>query len=74
MLQLLHGLACIALLLLGTAPALPQAAPSNLKSPGEIAAADRLAMEKRATCQREARAQKLGYLQRRRFVQDCIKR
>jgi hypothetical protein len=27
--QLLHGLACIALLLLGTAPALPQSAPSG---------------------------------------------
>jgi len=48
--------------------------PSKPRSPGEIAAADRIALEKRATCQREARAKKLSYLQRRRFVKDCVRR
>ena len=31
-------------------------------------------MEKRAACQREARAKKLGFLKRRSFVKDCVKR
>jgi hypothetical protein len=72
--KLLRSLACIALFFFSTVPTLPQSARSKPKSPGEIAAAERLAMEKRAACQREARAQKLNYLQRRRFVRDCIKR
>jgi hypothetical protein len=55
-------------------PALSQTAPVKPKSPGEIAAADKVAMEKRANCEKEARAQKLSFLQRRRFVQGCIKR
>jgi hypothetical protein len=55
-------------------PALAQTAPAKPKSPGEIAAADGVAMEKRANCEREARAQKLSYLKRRRFVQGCIRR
>jgi hypothetical protein len=55
-------------------PALAQTAPVKPKSPAEIAAADKVAMEKRANCEREARANKLSYLKRRRFVQGCIKR
>ena len=74
MCSFLRGLACLSLLLLSTAPAISQSAPSKPRSPGEIAAADRRAMEKRAACQREARAEKLSFLQRRRFVQNCIKR
>jgi len=74
MAQLVRALALSAMFLLGTAPAIPQSAPSKPRSPGEIAAADRAAMEKRAACQREARAEKLSFLQRRRFVQSCIKR
>lgn len=66
-------LACSALFFMAIIPALSQT-PSKPRSPGEIAAADRIAMEKRATCQREARAKKLSYMQRRRFVRDCIKR
>jgi hypothetical protein len=58
---------------MATVPVLSQTS-SKPRSPGEIAAADRIAMEKRATCQREARAKKLGFLQRRSFVKDCIKR
>jgi hypothetical protein len=55
-------------------PALAQTAPVKPKSPGEIATADKVAMEKRANCEREARANKLSYLKRRRFVQGCIRR
>ena len=55
-------------------PALAQTAPVKPKSPSEIAAADKVAMEKRANCEREARANKLSYLKRRRFVQGCIRR
>lgn len=65
--------ACSALFFMATVPALSQT-PSKPRSPGEIAAADRIALEKRATCQREARAKKLSYLQRRRFVKDCVRR
>jgi indole-3-glycerol phosphate synthase len=55
-------------------PALAQTAPVKPKSPSEIAAADKVAMEKRANCEREARANKLSYLKRHRFVQGCIRR
>jgi hypothetical protein len=49
-------------------------APAKPRSPGEIAAADRIAMEKRAVCQREARAKKLSFMQRRTYVKSCVKR
>ena len=55
-------------------PALAQTAPVKPKNTGDIAAADKVAMEKRANCEREARANKLSYLKRRRFVQGCIRR
>jgi hypothetical protein len=49
----------VALFLFGSIPAFSQSSPSKPRSPGEIAAADKLATEKRASCQREARAQNL---------------
>lgn len=55
-------------------PALSQTAPLKPNGPGEIAAADKVAMEKRANCEREARANKLSYLKRRQFVKGCIRR
>jgi hypothetical protein len=55
-------------------PALAQTAPVKPKSPGDIAAADKVAMEKRANCEREARANKLSYLKRRQFIKGCIRR
>jgi hypothetical protein len=55
-------------------PALAQSAPVKPKNPGEIAAADKLAMEKRANCEREARVNKLSYFKRRQFVKGCIRR
>ena len=73
MIRLLGVFAWSALFFMATVPVLSQT-PSRPRSPGEIAAADRIAMEKRATCQREARAKKLSYLQRRRFVNDCVRR
>jgi hypothetical protein len=66
----------IALYLSGTTLALSQtqSSPKKLTSPGEIAAADRIAMEKRAACQREAREKKLSFMQRRSNVKTCVKR
>ncbi|MFZ0109924.1 MAG: hypothetical protein WA445_07890 [Pseudolabrys sp.] len=64
----------ISLLLSGTTSALSQSAPAKPRSPGEIAAADRIAMEKRAVCQREAQAKKLSFMQRRTYVKSCVKR
>jgi hypothetical protein len=55
-------------------PALAQTAPVKQKNPGDIAAADKLAMEKRANCEKETRAQKLSYFKRHQFVKGCIRR
>jgi hypothetical protein len=54
-------------------PAFAQTAPVKPMSPAEIAV-DKVAMEKRANCEKEARAQKLSYLKRRQFVKGCIRR
>ncbi len=51
-----------------------QSPPAKPRSPGEIAKADRIAMEKRAACQREAREKKLSFMQRRSYVKTCVKR
>jgi len=55
-------------------PALSQTAPVKPKNPGEIAAADKVAKEKRANCEKEARANKLSFLKRHQFVKGCIRR
>jgi len=55
-------------------PALSQTAPVKPKNPGEIAAADKVAMEKRVSCEKEARANKLSFLKRHQFVKGCIRR
>ena len=67
-------LACAVLLSLGAFPALAQYPAPKPTSPGEIAAIDKDKAEKRAACQREARAQKLSYLKRRQFVRGCVRR
>jgi hypothetical protein len=72
--HLLRIFACTALLLLAAGPAFSQYPAPKPTSPGEIAAADRDAAEKRAACQREARAQKLNYVKRRQFVRGCVRR
>ena len=65
----------IGLFLSGTTLALSQteSPPKKPRSPGEIAAADRIAMAKRAACQREAREKKLSFMQRRSYVKTCVK-
>ena len=55
-------------------PALAQTAPVKPKNTGDIAAADKVAMEKRANCEREARVNKLSYFKRHQFVKGCIRR
>lgn len=72
--RLLSIVVSVALFLFGSIPAFSQSPPPKPGSPGEIAAADKLAMEKRAICQREARAQKLTLMKRRSFVKNCVKR
>ena len=55
-------------------PALAQTAPVKPKNTGDIDAADKVAMEKRANCEREARVNKLSYFKRHQFVKGCIRR
>jgi hypothetical protein len=55
-------------------PAFAQTAPVKPKNTGDIAAADKVAMEKRANCEREARVNKLSYFKRHQFVKGCIRR
>jgi hypothetical protein len=64
----------VALFLFGAVPTQSQTAPAKPRSPGEIAAADRIAMAKRAACQREAREKNLKFMQRRSYVKTCVKR
>lgn len=72
--QLFRILACTVFVAFALAPALAQTPPKKPKSPGEIAAADRIAMEKRDKCLHEARAQKLSFFKRRAYVKECAKR
>jgi hypothetical protein len=67
--------AAVALTAFAAAPAFSQTAPEKMKkSPGEMATMDRATVQNRATCQREAKEQKLNYLQRRRFIKNCMNR
>ena len=74
MMGLVRILGCAALFWLNIIPALAQTAPSKPRSPGEIAASDRLVLTKPENCKREARALKLGYFDRRRYLKECMKR
>jgi hypothetical protein len=58
---------------LGAGAAFAQSTPPKPKSPGEIAAASRLLVEKNADCLRQAKEQKLGFLKRRSFMRACMK-
>ena len=73
MFRFLIGAVCLAVLS-GTIPAMAQSPPPKPKSPGEIAAADRLKAEKTADCRREAKAKKLSFLKRRLYIKNCVKR
>jgi hypothetical protein len=57
------------------APAFSQSAPEKSKvSPGTMATIDRAAIQNRAACEREAKALKLGYFKRKRFIKNCMSR
>ena len=45
----------------------------RLASPGEIAVWSTVLTQKQDYCRRQARARKLTYLKRRRFVRACVK-
>ena len=72
--KLLRLFFCATVLIAGLSPALSQTAPTKPQSPGEMAAVDKYATEKRSNCEREARAKKLSYMKRRTFVRNCVKR
>jgi hypothetical protein len=72
--QLFRLIACLGFLAFVLVPAFAQTAPKKPKSPGEMAAADRIATEKRDACLHEARAQKLSFFKRRAYVRECVKR
>lgn len=72
--RLLRVAMCAVLLSFVTVPAFAQYPAPKPTSPGEMAAIDKDKAEKRAACQREARAQKLSYLKRRQFVRNCTRR
>jgi hypothetical protein len=72
--QLFRIVACLGFFAFALAPALAQTAPKKPKSPGEMAAADRIATEKRDKCLHEAREQKLSFFKRRAYVRECVKR
>ena len=50
-----------------------QATGPRLESPGEISVWSTVLTQKQEYCRREARARKLSYWKRRRFVRDCVK-
>jgi hypothetical protein len=72
--RLLRIFACAVLLSFVFFSAFAQYPAPKPTSPGEMAAIDKDKAEKRAACQREARAQKLSYLKRRQFVRNCNRR
>ena len=51
-----------------------QATGPRLESPGEISVWSTVLTQKQEYCRRQARARKLNYGKRRRFVRDCVKR
>ena len=57
---------------LGISMVLAQSPSPKPKSPGEIAAVSKLLAEKNEICRRQARKQKLHFLERRRFIRDCV--
>jgi hypothetical protein len=72
--QLLRIVTLAMLTAFAAMPALAQTAHVKPKNTGDIAAADKVAMEKRANCEREARVNKLSYFKRHQFVKGCIRR
>ena len=50
-----------------------QAQTTTKPSPGEMAAQDAVKAEKRAACIKQSKERKLGFMARRKFVNECIK-
>jgi len=48
-------------------------ATARPRSPGEIAKESRILAEKNERCRREAKQKELKFLERRRFLRDCVK-
>ena len=65
--------AVVTLAALAATPAFSQTAPEK-KSPGAMAAIDRATVLNRASCEREAKAMKLGYFKRKSFIKNCMRR
>ena len=63
-------LACTILLM--TTAGYAQTQTTKPRSPGEMAAQDRVKAEKRADSTRQAKDKKLGLLARRKFVKACV--
>ena len=59
---------------LGTVSASAQPVSTKPKYPADIAAASNHLAAKQESCRRQAKQQKLTFLQRRRFVRDCVKK
>jgi hypothetical protein len=70
---LICAVAFAALVSTGVLSALAQSSSPKPKSPGEIAAASRLLAGTYESCRQQARAQKLTFLKRRRFIRGCVK-
>jgi hypothetical protein len=65
----------VALVAFAPAPAFSQSAPETSRnSPGAMATMDRAANQNRASCEREAKEQKLSFWKRRTFIKNCMKR
>jgi hypothetical protein len=72
--RLLRISTCAVLLSFVSISAFAQYPAPKPTSPGEMAAVDKDKADKRAACQREARAQKLSYFKRRQYVRNCTRR
>ena len=60
-------------MLIVAGPALAQTPASNPKTPGQIATVSKHIAERNEGCRQRARAQKLHFLKRHRFMRDCKK-
>ena len=62
----------VAVVLLGASTASAQLPPRKTKSPAEVEQAVNAYNAKIMNCRSQARAQKLHFMKRRRFIRDCV--
>ncbi len=73
MLRVMTALAFFAIFIsFGTISAIAQSPAQKPRSPGEIAAASRLLIEKHENCRVQAMQQKLNLLKRHSFIRACM--